>query len=90
MVLEDVPAHALVVGNPAKIKGWVCRCGNRLRFSRDDKSCCSSCLFRYIVEEDDILFISSSGERKGSDGHLHQSLNTYDPDEEPFIMPFMC
>ncbi len=88
VVLEDVPPHALVVGNPARIKGWVCRCGNRLRFSRDDKSCCSSCLFRYIVEENDILFIS--GMEEGNDDHRGETLNTYDPEEEPFIMPLMC
>ncbi|MCL1989128.1 MAG: N-acetyltransferase [Firmicutes bacterium] len=30
VVTKDVPANALVVGNPAKIIGWVCECGNRL------------------------------------------------------------
>jgi UDP-2-acetamido-3-amino-2,3-dideoxy-glucuronate N-acetyltransferase len=27
---EDVPDHALVVGNPARRLGWVCACGQRL------------------------------------------------------------
>ena len=30
VVIEDVPAHALVVGNPARPIGWVCTCGKRL------------------------------------------------------------
>lgn len=30
VVTKDVPAHAFVAGNPAKIKGWVCVCGERL------------------------------------------------------------
>lgn len=30
VVVRDVPAHAMVVGNPAKIRGWVCRCGHQL------------------------------------------------------------
>jgi acetyltransferase-like isoleucine patch superfamily enzyme len=30
VVTKDVPSHALVVGNPAKISGWVCRCGRKL------------------------------------------------------------
>ena len=30
VVIRDVPAHALVVGNPAKQKGWMCECGIRL------------------------------------------------------------
>ena len=30
VVTRDVPAHALVVGNPARQKGWVCACGEGL------------------------------------------------------------
>jgi len=30
VVLHDVPAHALVVGNPAVQIGWMCACGTRL------------------------------------------------------------
>lgn len=29
-VNRDVPAHALVVGNPARRVGWACACGERL------------------------------------------------------------
>jgi UDP-2-acetamido-3-amino-2,3-dideoxy-glucuronate N-acetyltransferase len=30
VVNRDVPDHALVVGNPARRIGWMCRCGERL------------------------------------------------------------
>lgn len=30
VVTHDVPAHALVAGNPARRIGWACRCGRRL------------------------------------------------------------
>ena len=30
VVTRDVPAHALVYGNPAKMRGWVCECGEKL------------------------------------------------------------
>lgn len=30
VVLRDVPAHALVLGNPARACGWVCRCAETL------------------------------------------------------------
>jgi UDP-2-acetamido-3-amino-2,3-dideoxy-glucuronate N-acetyltransferase len=39
VVTRDVPAHALMVGNPARRIGWVCRCGTRL----DEALSCPSC-----------------------------------------------
>ncbi|MFH1789421.1 MAG: acyltransferase [Candidatus Altiarchaeota archaeon] len=40
VVTRDVPANALVYGNPAEIKGCVCACGKRI--DGKEKSC-SSC-----------------------------------------------
>jgi acetyltransferase-like isoleucine patch superfamily enzyme len=31
VVTRDVPDHALVTGNPARLAGWVCECGHTLR-----------------------------------------------------------
>lgn len=33
VVTGDVPAYALVYGNPAKIRGYVCECGNKIDFA---------------------------------------------------------
>ena len=30
VVTKDVPDHALVYGNPARIRGYVCKCGNKV------------------------------------------------------------
>jgi UDP-2-acetamido-3-amino-2,3-dideoxy-glucuronate N-acetyltransferase len=30
VVVRDVPAHAIVAGNPARIVGWACECGETL------------------------------------------------------------
>lgn len=50
VVTKDVPAHALVVGNPARQIGWVCRCGGRL----DGEYCCAVCGQRCLsLEEGD-------------------------------------
>lgn len=31
VVTKDVPPHALVMGNPARVRGFVCVCGQKLR-----------------------------------------------------------
>ena len=43
VVTTDVPAHALVAGNPARPRGWACRCGRTLP---DDLSCTCGRAFR--------------------------------------------
>src|SRR5882724_10152962 len=35
VVTRDVPDFALVVGNPGRIAGWMCKCGIKLPLSRD-------------------------------------------------------
>jgi UDP-2-acetamido-3-amino-2,3-dideoxy-glucuronate N-acetyltransferase len=39
VVTGDVPAHAVVVGNPARQTGWACRCGQTL----PDNLACAAC-----------------------------------------------
>lgn len=40
VVTKSIPAHAKVYGNPAKIQGWVCRCGADMK----DPECQINCL----------------------------------------------
>jgi UDP-2-acetamido-3-amino-2,3-dideoxy-glucuronate N-acetyltransferase len=47
VVLKDVPDFALVVGNPATVKGWMCACGSRLRF-QDGRAVCAACGASYV------------------------------------------
>lgn len=47
VVTEDVPDHALVTGNPARRRGWVCQCGNRL----DHDGKCPVCGREYQLGE---------------------------------------
>ncbi len=42
VVTKDVPPHALVYGNPATWKGWVCECGQKL-VQKDFKWWCPRC-----------------------------------------------
>jgi len=46
VVREDVPDYAVVVGVPAEIIGWMCECGNKLKF-RNGSAQCSKCSRRY-------------------------------------------
>ena len=48
VVTRDVPAHGLVVGNPARLTGHVCACGERLRV-RARTAACSSCGRKYSM-----------------------------------------
>ena len=45
MIVDDVPAHAIVVGNPARRVGWACRCGETL----DGEQRCARCGERYSL-----------------------------------------
>lgn len=40
VVTQSVPAYALVIGNPARPTGWVCRCGQKLIFKGKTASHC--------------------------------------------------
>lgn len=42
VVTKDVPAYAMVYGNPARVRGYACECGVKLTFS-DDKAVCAEC-----------------------------------------------
>jgi len=52
VVLGDVPDFALVAGNPAICKGWMCRCGAKLEFNGNDKTVCGECGAGYGFEND--------------------------------------
>ena len=46
VVTKDVPAYALVTGNPARATGWMCRCGVRLSAGKSQLTC-PACGLRY-------------------------------------------
>lgn len=63
VVTHDVPGHALVVGNPARLIGWVCVCGERLldaageraterAFASDTSLRCTVCERRFEAQAD--------------------------------------
>lgn len=47
VVTRNVSDHALVMGVPARVAGWVCECGRVL----DEKYCCPDCGKKYLLNE---------------------------------------
>jgi len=51
VVTKDIPDFALVRGNPARLAGWVCRCGEKLIFSNLVEAVCGcGCHFQKTSE----------------------------------------
>lgn len=51
VVTRDVPAYALVVGNPARQTGWMCACGERLPDATEPTCGCGA---TYRLEGDEL------------------------------------
>ncbi len=50
VVTKDVPDYALVVGNPAKIVGWISEAGEKLKFNDNGIALCSRTNKKYQLE----------------------------------------
>jgi UDP-2-acetamido-3-amino-2,3-dideoxy-glucuronate N-acetyltransferase len=53
VVTKDVPAYALVYGNPARQHGWMCQCGTRLAFN-DNFAQCGICQRDYRLQNNRV------------------------------------
>lgn len=54
VLTRNVPAHAFVAGNPARQKGWMCACGERL----DAGLVCPSCSTKHEPAADSGLQVT--------------------------------
>jgi acetyltransferase-like isoleucine patch superfamily enzyme len=74
VVTRDVPNHALVAGNPARVIGWVCACGRRLhdstghkapaareRYGNNPELTCPVCGRRYAFVGDEGALLEQPG-----------------------------
>lgn len=57
VVTKDVPDYALVVGNPARMIGYVCQCGERVSADEAGIYSCGRCGKRYRLIGDAFLEI---------------------------------
>ncbi|MEO6681656.1 MAG: acyltransferase [Ginsengibacter sp.] len=50
VVTKDVPAFALIIGNPGRQKGWMSEYGHKLNFNEENKAICAESGQEYILE----------------------------------------
>lgn len=55
VVVRDVPAFALMVGNPARQKGWMCQCGERLPDANQMQ--CEVCDSQYVLDAGQLTWV---------------------------------
>jgi acetyltransferase-like isoleucine patch superfamily enzyme len=65
LVTHDVPDHALALGHPARVVGWVCRCGRPLAPGDSaDEWICPMCHETYRLPTG--TYLASSGQHGGA------------------------
>lgn len=58
VVTRDVPAHALVLGNPARIAGWVCSCGQKVQIDESEGKGTCRCGRTLLMDKDGVRLAS--------------------------------
>jgi len=54
VVTKEVPAYALVVGNPSKQIGWMSEFGHRLNFDKEGIAICPESKEKYKLENNNV------------------------------------
>ena len=54
VVTKNVPAYALIVGNPGRQAGWMSEAGQKLVFDSDNKAICSESGQKYVLENNEV------------------------------------
>ncbi|GMQ27771.1 acyltransferase [Algoriphagus confluentis] len=55
VVTKDIPAYALVIGNPSKQIGWMSKHGQRLHFDDHGHATCSESGEQYILKNNEVV-----------------------------------
>ncbi|MFQ5854693.1 MAG: DapH/DapD/GlmU-related protein [Anaerolineae bacterium] len=58
VVTGDVPPYALVIGNPAHVRGWVCQCGQPLK-SQKEIATCGDCGMNFVRNGDSVRLMNA-------------------------------
>ncbi len=49
VVTSDIPDYGLAYGNPARLRGWICRCGVKLELT-GERGSCRQCGRSYLLQ----------------------------------------
>jgi UDP-2-acetamido-3-amino-2,3-dideoxy-glucuronate N-acetyltransferase len=58
VITKEVPAYALMVGNPGKQIGWMSKFGHRLEFDHENKAMCPESNESYELKEGAVICLS--------------------------------
>ncbi len=57
VITHDVPAFALMVGNPARQRGWVSRHGEKLHFNAEGRAVCPATGETYCMDNGEVKLL---------------------------------
>jgi UDP-2-acetamido-3-amino-2,3-dideoxy-glucuronate N-acetyltransferase len=77
VVTKDVPDYGLVLGNPAKLSGYMSRHGHKLHFDDTNHAICSESNYRYKKAGDEVRCLDLDEEKPLPD-ELSVGSQTYD------------
>lgn len=64
VVTTDIPAYVLAFGNPARVRGYVCSCGEKLPSFRGGISRCATCSLQYRKAGNGVIASVDAGPAK--------------------------
>lgn len=62
VVTKDVPAYALVVGNPSRQVGWMSEYGHKLDFNENNEAHCQESKEKYILVNNEVKKVESAND----------------------------
>lgn len=60
VVTKEVPAYALVMGNPARQAGWMSKFGHKLHFSSEGEAICPESNEKYVLQNGRVSCLASN------------------------------
>jgi UDP-2-acetamido-3-amino-2,3-dideoxy-glucuronate N-acetyltransferase len=58
VVTKNVPAYALVIGNPARQAGWMSEYGHKLKFDKDGMAICPESKQKYRLKNNEVMRVN--------------------------------